>query len=199
MREAIVSANDAEGADLIQFDLPAGTDEILLTEGEIDIIDSLQIDGPGAEELTINAGGSVANFRRGGSRSLFVQWGLQGLTLTGGSADDGGAIHNLNASLTISDSVLTDNSATLGGAIHTENDFGGIFPQSLYLDGTVISGNSAVDGGGIYNFNDHVELNNGSLITGNDATGNGGGVYTSADFDDGLRWLWWSHRDSVRR
>ncbi len=50
---------------------------------------------------------------------------------------------------------------------------------TLFVDDSEISGNDADgDGGGIYNDNDHVEIFNGSVIADNIAGGNGGGVYT---------------------
>jgi hypothetical protein len=57
LREAIAATNTMSGPDEIVFvfDGPA---KVLLTQGELKITDSLSINGPGAELLTIDASGS---------------------------------------------------------------------------------------------------------------------------------------------
>ncbi len=185
LRQAIIDANttpnDPMGPDEIVFDaaLPAGT--ISLTTGELLIDDSVSIDGPGTGQLTINAGGTSRIFNVVEAPGQFLEVSISGVTLTDGLADDGGAVRNILGTLYISSSVLTGNSATRGGAIYTEgdgsvNEYGGPV-ATLIVDDTDISGNSAEDGGGIYNDFDHVELFN-TTVTGNTASGDGGGIYT---------------------
>ena len=61
LREAIFATNTVPGADTIDF-APAltagGPATILLTQGELVITDSLTINGPGADLLTIDASGN---------------------------------------------------------------------------------------------------------------------------------------------
>ena len=59
LREAIFATNLVPGADEIQFDFGYdGPETITLTQGELAITDDLTITGPGAELLTIDAGGN---------------------------------------------------------------------------------------------------------------------------------------------
>ena len=61
LREAIELANAQAGADVVEFDpglFAAGAGTILLTHGELKVTDSLTINGPGAELLTIDASGN---------------------------------------------------------------------------------------------------------------------------------------------
>ncbi|MEZ6130828.1 MAG: Ig-like domain-containing protein [Planctomycetaceae bacterium] len=180
LRQAIEDANTNENPfefDEIVFDLPTGS-TILLTSGDIDITESVAILGPGETELTIDAGGNSRIFDIIEQPETFLGVDLVGVTLSGGSEIDGGAIRNSFGSVYIAESTLTSNTATRGGAIYTEGlSFGGPL-ASLYLDDVDIAGNSADNGGGIYNNFDHVELYNGSTVTGNTATNNGGGIYT---------------------
>ncbi len=190
LRQAIEDANNTPNdpffePDIIEFDLAPGS-TINLTGGDIDITESLTINGPGASELIIDAGGLSRIFEIIEQPEMFLDVNISGVTLTGGSATDGGAIYNSFGSVYISESTLTGNTANRGGAIYTEGEsfgYGGPL-ASLYLDDVDITGNSADDGGGIYNSFDHVELYNGSTVTGNTATNNGGGIYTQADGGD---------------
>ena len=61
LREAIFATNMVAGADTIDFapaSPPSGPATILLTQGELKITDSLTINGPGANLLTIDASGN---------------------------------------------------------------------------------------------------------------------------------------------
>ena len=89
---------------------------ITLTSGELLITNSVTIDGPGADRLSVS--GSDA------SRVFEIATGLDvaisGLTITDGFASDqGGGILNQGSNLTLSADVLSDNvafgSATTGG------------------------------------------------------------------------------------
>ncbi|MEZ6061200.1 MAG: Ig-like domain-containing protein [Planctomycetaceae bacterium] len=182
LRQAIDDANNNDNGfeyDEIAFDLPSGS-TISLTSGDIAITETVAILGPGETELTIDAGGNSRVFDIIEQPETFLGVDIFGVTLTGGSEVDGGAIRNIFGSVYIAESTLTGNSASRGGAIYTEGDslgYGGPL-ASLYLDDVEISGNSADDGGGIYNNLDHVELYNGSVVSGNSATNDGGGIYT---------------------
>ena len=126
LREAIFAANTVPGADTIEF-APAltagGPATILLTQGELAITDSLTIDGPGADLLTIDASGNDPTpdiDDHLGSRvaridslsgSPGIQVSLNDMTLTGGDTQSpGGAIYSL-VPITMTDCVIRDNAA----------------------------------------------------------------------------------------
>jgi hypothetical protein len=192
LREALFATNLVAGPDTIDF-APAltlsGPATILLTQGELDITDSLTILGPGANLLTIDATGNdptpdqnngdgsrVFNIDNG-NRLTFIEVAISGLTLTGGdSALHGGAVFS-KENLQVSRSAIDGNSALgRGGGI-------GFTYGSLTLFDSTISSNSAERGGGI---NGGINFLGGtqpalnivnSTISGNVAAVLGGGVY----------------------
>ena len=125
------------------------------------------IDGPGANALAISGNNTVGVI----SIAAGVMATLSDLTITGGSAADGGGINNFG-NLTLSDVAITHNTAGFGGGIDNEvsgtltvlnatladnsatNDGGGIENSSgaiATITNTTLAGNSAVLGGGISN------------------------------------------------
>ncbi len=119
LREAIEAANtntavgDALAGsdsqeDVITFD-PAlfanGPATITLSGTQLEISDHLTIDGPGEELLTIDANGLSRLFYI----DHFVSATLEGLTLTGGSAEDGDAIFGFGISLAINECTISNN------------------------------------------------------------------------------------------
>ncbi len=99
-------------------------------------------------------------------------------TFTGNSAPSGGAIGNEWGTVDVSNSTFSNNTAStgFGGAIINENP-NDDFYNSLSVVGSTISGNVAVKGGGIATGGpDTLSLTN-DTITGNSATGTGGGLY----------------------
>ncbi|MGH8562278.1 MAG: right-handed parallel beta-helix repeat-containing protein, partial [Nevskiales bacterium] len=131
---------------------------------------------------------------------------ISGLTLTNGSvAGDGGAIETDDAKLTISNCVFSSNAATGdGGAIDSDGfystltvkdsvftgnaatgDGGAIYvddssrvaARSLHISNSRFSGNTASKGGGLYIESLYSPgLIENSVIDGNTATGDGGGI-----------------------
>ena len=193
LRKAIEIANQSPGADTIKFSSlfdAEQTIQLLGTEREMEITDTLSIEGPGQELLTIDGG-------QGGERifNFSATTGdltISGLRLTGGqttgnnvnAADhtfDGGGIRFLSSGvLTLTNSTVEGNS--------TSGDIargGGIFTQgSLVLNNSTVSGNSTADrfahGGGIYTAAGSVTLNQ-STVSNNSTFGNGadgGGIHT---------------------
>jgi len=87
LRQAILDANAQPGTDLIDFASGLqGT--IALTSGQLDITDSLLVTGPGAQQLAV----SGTDVSRVFEISTGVAAVLDGLTITHGQAEDGGAI-----------------------------------------------------------------------------------------------------------
>jgi CSLREA domain-containing protein len=180
LRDALTVANSDPDASLIAFDSSvfSGAQTITLTQGQLPIIYSTTITGPGSGLLTIDA--------KAASRHFFISDGdggvnqdvvISGLTLTDGSADKGGAIY-ARENLSLSDVTVTSNTAgTRGGGIDatvaaggtlnltdssitgnlSSDNYGGAFLSvdgtgTLDLEGVTISGNTAQGGfrGGAY-------------------------------------------------
>jgi hypothetical protein len=124
LREAIFATNLVAGQDTIDF-APAltagGPATLLLIQGELKITDSLTINGPGANLLTIDASGNdpTPNQNNGDGSRIFniddgnatdqIEGEIAGLTLTGGDIlSDGGAIF-ARESLSIVESTIDEN------------------------------------------------------------------------------------------
>ncbi len=174
LREALVLAADEAsypGADEITFDATLfadGSAKITLDGTELTLDSDVTISGPGAEFLTIDANQQSRVFSVGES----VTATIDGLTITGGLADEGGGIYS-EGTLTVVSSTLVGNSATgqygYGGGIYSALN------SVLTVTGCTFSGNSAVsDGGGIYN-NGMLTVT-GCTFAGNSAERYGGGI-----------------------
>ena len=176
LRQAIEEANETHGIDIIQFDSELSGQKITLTSGELQISDSVKIQGLlSADDLTISGNNtsrifSIDDFDAENQVAVVIDK----LTLTeGNSSEGGGAIANFE-NLTISQSKIINNKNTSqkptdgGGAIRN-SDTG-----HLTIDQTLITNNqSHAFGGGITNFGE-LDVNY-SIISHNQVTGGGGG------------------------
>ena len=195
LRQALADALDG---DTINF---AVTGTIELDTGELYVSKDVTIDGPGADQLTVDAFHQSRVLTIESSRTVAIS----GLTITGGftsyrgaginnagtltinsceirgnssTHDFGGGIFN-GGSLTIENSTISDNSVTStdvvgGGGIANYEYFG---RATLSINNSTISGNSASgsgQGGGIWNSFGNVSITN-STISGNSAPETGGG------------------------
>jgi len=194
LREALEAANTntavhdapagSEGAaDRITFApslFSGGPRNIMLTAGMLEIHDDVKIDGPGADQLTIDADQQTRAFWIGPD----VVASLSDFTITGGltvendfnGASDGGGIYNAGD--------LTLDSFVVNGNRSPNSNGGGISNWgSLTIVDSVITGNSADRfGGGIRNEHGNVDVRD-SIISGNTTTGgfgNGGGIDNAA-------------------
>jgi hypothetical protein len=202
LREAIDLANISFGPDTIMFAASltsGGPATILLTLGEVTILDSATIQGPSANLLTIDASGSDPTPNPGdGSRVFNVDDGnpatlidveIVGLTLTGGDTSASGGSIATTENLVIADSVITGNTTTSstsgigGGGIFSAP--GSVAPNSLTIRDSTISHNVATgyqfaQGGGIHSGGGSATIT-GSTISHNSATGylsaHGGGIF----------------------
>lgn len=148
LRDRIAQANTATGAPHV-VNFQAGLGGTIALNSPIRISNSMTISGPGAAVLTIDGQDATRLFdvRRtsGNPRSVAIN----GLTMTGGLADEGGAIYAYDEDLSVGSSIFRFNSATLrGGAIFAAE-------ADLSLDGVSVLSNSAPStgqgsGGGIY-------------------------------------------------
>ncbi|MCA9099922.1 MAG: hypothetical protein KDA63_02165, partial [Planctomycetales bacterium] len=162
LREAIELANANPPVDSIEFDASLNGGTILLVLGQLSITDSVDITGPGADLLTIDASGNdpTPDVNDGrGTRIFSVDDGeiehrsnvrISGLSLTGGDASDsGGAIRSVE-NLSLANSVVNHNaSQSSGGAIALYTSAGGT--QSILdsrVEGNVAAGRLGFNGGG---------------------------------------------------
>lgn len=176
LREAIEQAAlVTQGSPVVRFDavlFNGGPATIVLNFNEqLDITASMDIEGPGADLLTVE----VQNFGRAFSVDDF-QGGtisdvsISGLTISGGNNPNGGGAIFSRERLIVAESVITGNTAQWGGAIYNDT------ASQLTVVNSEISGNTATSSGGaIYNWGGVVLVFD-SLITGNDSDTAGGGV-----------------------
>ncbi len=177
--ESQIDTGEAFGTnDLIEFDVSLGGGTINLDAvlGQLEISTSVSVNGLGADQLTIDAGGN--------SRVLRITGGvndIRGLTISGGSAGRGGGIRNdSGATTTLTDMLITGNTATTG----TYDAGGGIWNDGdLTITSSTISNNQTTagngSGAGIWNAEDLTVI--GSTITGNSSNRDGGGVNSNAN------------------
>ena len=181
LRQALVDANNAAGADTVTFQ--AGlTGTITLTTGQLYISDSVDIQGPGAPVLTVSGNNSSRVFYLYNSDAL-IDVSISGLTITGGSASIGAGIVDFDENLTLDHVAVTGNQASGNG--------GGLWvtggEYSLTIRDSAISGNTANNqGGGVYLYDSGGPiLIQRTTISNNRATiGSGGGIYLYGPDDD---------------
>lgn len=152
---------DAAPGDTIVFDASLNGGVITLTSGQLDLDKPLVILGPGPDQLAINGNAASRIFNMDQSfypsSGTYSYW-ISGLTISNGlaSVDDGGGIrssldaHQWTFRLTISNCVIRANQVT------ASNARGGGIHASRYTILTLVD----------------------SEISGNLATGNGGGLWT---------------------
>jgi CSLREA domain-containing protein len=196
LREAIEAANTllfGKGVILFDSSIHGGTIELDSVLGQMYVTYSMEILGPGAGLLTIDAstadttpgvldGQGTRTFSLEGWPSDAIGVKISGLTITGGDTlGGGGAIHSGDEHLTLEDSVITGNSADWGGGLYSFNN------GQLTVKNSEISGNTGtLSGGGIYNYGGRVLVEQ-SKIEGNSAP-QGGGI-SNNDSPTGLGYL----------
>ncbi|MEO1526977.1 MAG: choice-of-anchor Q domain-containing protein [Planctomycetota bacterium] len=175
LRQAIFDANANPGADTIEFEDDATSGTITLTDGELQATESLEILGPGFEQLTIDGDGQ--------SRVLHYlsetgDLTVDGLTLTGGRVTRNGGGAGINSAsdgtLSISNSRLIANISDVGaGGISTRD-------ADVVIHNSTISDNHSGGNGGAVSvrFGDVTII--GSTLRGNTAGGTGGAIITSS-------------------
>jgi hypothetical protein len=115
LRAAVTAANANPGPDSINF---ATTGTITLTSGQLDITDSLTINGPGAKELTLSGNNTSRVFSISGGPAVTIE----DLTIANGKATDivlvassglpftgGGGILVRGGSVTVDHTMFTGN------------------------------------------------------------------------------------------
>jgi CSLREA domain-containing protein len=200
LREALNNANsDGEfsggdctagaGLDTITFKTGV-TGTITLAEGTLYIYDSVDIQGPGRDDLYVDGDGSDRVF------NIYLEGGnpvvsISGLTITNGYSYSGAGIRAEDATLTIANARISNN-FTYYNTDRGGGDGGGIAfydGTSLTITNTIITGNTADEGNGGGIFIDgsgtNVLLDNVQL-TDNTAEYGGGGLDASFTFGGSL-------------
>jgi len=175
LREALALAAGLPGDDVIEFhdSLVGGTILLDAGLGQLAIDSNVDVVGPGADRLTVDADGNgrVFHVRAGAVASI------AGLTITGGWAEDpaggpnaaGGGIYNLGT-LALDAVVISGSHAGGGGGLCNVG--------TAVLTDVTLSGNSAREGGGIANYDPGVMTIAGSVISGSTL---GGGIRNFGD------------------
>ena len=162
LREAIASATNGDTVDATGV-----TGTITLTNGQLEVAESVTVLGPGAATLTVSGNHAGRVFDVTGTNVM-----ISGLTIADGyGAGYGTGIKTYGAGtrLTVNNCVLTNNSSTLNG--------GGIFNDPsvmMIVSNCTICGNSGTEGGGIVNLGDLTVV--GSTLSGNTAVNYGGAI-----------------------
>ena len=181
LRQAILDANTAGGADTITFDAGLSGSTITLTTGEMVISDSVDIQGLGSANLTVDADNASRVFYIYNPNPVPVDVTISGLTLANGfsvvpgdpPASAGGAVSVIGENLSLDDvDILTSVAGGAGGGL----SFLGVDSTSSYnvvsavlsVQNSTISGNTA----------EHVDL--GVPV---DQGGCGGGIYAAAIYN----------------
>lgn len=225
LRQAILDANANPGYDLITFALDSSglaagpgasvdlysatvtsnsSNTITLTSGQLEITDSVAINGPGSNLLTVNGGGSNRVFQIG---TVYSQFRLL-VTITDGFANTFSPTAPLplrsepcyleipncrpatalqssgaNTSTVTNSSMVVISGMTITGGSSTGG--GGVLSlfSNLILNDTVVAQNEATGydgyGGGLYSVGGTLEIHD-SSIHHNTAGGYGGGLYANA-------------------
>lgn len=196
LRDALNLANSQGAGDVVTVSGLQGN--ITLTSPLPNDTANLNLNGPGANQLTISGVGNSGIFN---ITSPTVVTNISGVTLTNGnnSSTGGGAINNQGATLTLNNCELNNNTATghAGGAVNNGSngtasvvnctfsgnnaDTGGAINNSgvLTVENSTFNGNAArVNHGGAI-FNQGTATIASSTITGNTANALGGGIQNS--------------------
>jgi CSLREA domain-containing protein len=188
LREAVIAANASPGYDYVS--LPSGTYSLTIVgggeddaaTGDLDITDSLEIDGAGLANTTIEVGAGddrvfdviatpVVTNTLLTTRDLEIRNGKGDVGF--GCECGGGILVRTDAWLTLINTAVSGNSAT-GGALSTG---GGIDNDgTLTLENSFILGNSADFAGGINNGPNASFTMTGGAIEANTASTSVGGV-----------------------
>jgi hypothetical protein len=139
LRAAVSAANANPGADVINF---ATTGAITLTSGELDVTDSLTINGPGVNSLTVSGNHVSRVFGLAGDPTV----NIADLTVANGSNSNvgGGGIYEAGGTLTLDRVAVSGNEAS--GAYGGDGQGGGLYVAggTLTLDHSTLSSNQAL-------------------------------------------------------
>ena len=196
LREAITATNNTLGEDTITFDgrvFVGGANSLIrLTQGELEVTETLTIDASAATDVTITGdangdditipGTFITDVTASSNDSFaLLEDNSRLINFTSGDLSDGGSLTLSHLSLTGGRTRGNDGS---GGAVRS-------FFGDVLLTSSSVNGNfSSVSGGGIYSFGGDISLTN-SSVSGNRANGGegnriGGGGISSVEGDVSL-------------
>lgn len=156
----------------------SNNDEVLVAPGTYNEVINLSgkaihlLSSGGPDETTIDASGlntSVVTCISGEGPNTI----LEGFTLTGGNASEGGGVRNFGASPTVINCIITGNNASFGGGISNNSGSNPTVMDCLFENNTASN-----DGGGIGNINFSTATINNTTFAGNSA-GSGGAIFNS--------------------
>ncbi len=113
LRQAIIAANNVNSIASPTITLDGASGTITLASALPDITRDLTIDGPGSGNLTISGNNSVRVF----SVMTGINATFEGLTISNGTANQGGGIFNDGGIVTVENAVLSNNTATTFNAV----------------------------------------------------------------------------------
>jgi hypothetical protein len=186
LRDAVNQANVAAGADVVVF-APGLTGTITLTSGELDVDDSVIIEGPGADLLTVSGNDQYRVFYIAGPADERIDVTISDMTLANGNGSatpfgltDGGAILALfDHSLTIEDAIIRDSVGSSGGGVASRG-----IDNDLTIRRSQILNNESVgllsNGGGVSASGRSFEFRD-STADGNVSSYSGGGLSIQTD------------------
>jgi hypothetical protein len=159
LRAAITAADGGSSKNNYVVDFSTGLTGTITLESALPVFsNNISLNGPGASSLTVQRDPNAAS-----SFGIFavniVTASISGLSIAGGTAEQGGGIEN-DGSLTVSNCTLSNNTAGEGGGI-----FNG--EGSLTVSDCTLDHNTAGVGGGLSNAG--TVTISGSTITGNSA------------------------------
>ena len=170
-----VMANVCAGSTIIFAPNVRGS--INLTSGELSINKSLDINGPGANLLSVqrSTAGGIPDFRIFDLTVAGRRVSISGLTIANGKLsgfDSGGGIQiSSDSTVNVTNCTIAGNTALSGGGVVMYSN------STVNITNSTISGNSASAGGGILTNNSGAGIINitNSTIAGNSTTSGGGG------------------------
>ena len=122
--------------------------------------------------------GKIEDCRAGGNRVILVNGGskfiMDGGTISGCEAENGGGLYADNSTVTINNGTISGCTANAGGGLYAKNG------STININNGTISGCEADAGGGLYATNGStININNGTISGCKARMGTGGGLYAT--------------------
>jgi hypothetical protein len=172
LRYALSQVNAGSGGDIINFASIAGT---ITLSSVLNINQSVAINGPGANLLTLSGNGTVQVF----NVATGIAVNISGLAIVHGFSSTGGGAIFSRASLTVDRCLFSDNAASngassVGGAISNSGTNPLTVENSTFVGNKALAGTVTPLGGAIFSTGP-IEVDN-STFFGNSSAGNGGAI-----------------------
>ena len=121
--------------------------------------------------------GKIKDCRFGGNRVISVtdnsKFIMEGGTISGCKADEGGGLYADHSTVTIKGGTISECEAGAGGGLYAKNQ------STITIEGGTISGCEAGAGGGLYADKSTVTINNGTISKCTATMNEGGGLYAT--------------------